>query len=144
MSIKVKIHTREFKQFISSFKSKLNRAIPKALNRSGEKTVETIVDRTSRGVGLSGTFKRYSSEYADYRKKQGRGTKPDLNFSGRMLSNLGVQRVNNTTVKVDFSRNEEKVKARQNQKTRPFIGVRPQEVKFIADAFRRQFERDIR
>jgi len=81
MSIKVKIHTREFKQFISSFKSKLNRAIPKALNRSGEKTVETIVDRTSRGVGLSGTFKRYSSEYADYRKKQGRGTKPDLNFS---------------------------------------------------------------
>ena len=144
MSIKVKIHTREFKQFVSSFKSKMNRAIPKALNRSGEKTVETIVDRTSRGVGLSGTFKRYSSEYADYRKKQGRGTKPDLNFSGRMLSNLGVQRVNNTTVKVDFSRNEEKVKARQNQKTRPFIGVRPQEVKFIADAFRRQFERDIR
>ena len=144
MSIKVKIHTREFKQFVSSFKSKLDRAIPKALNRSGEKTVETIVDRTSRGVGLSGTFKRYSSEYADYRKKQGRGTKPDLNFSGRMLSNLGVQRVNNTTVKVDFSRNEEKVKARQNQKTRPFIGVRPQEVKFIADAFRRQFERDIR
>lgn len=144
MSVKVKIHTREFKQFVSSFKSKMNRAIPKALNRSGEKTVETIVDRTSRGVGLSGTFKRYSSEYADYRKKQGRGTKPDLNFSGRMLSNLGVQRVNNTTVKVDFSRNEEKVKARQNQKTRPFIGVRPQEVKFIADAFRRQFERDIR
>lgn len=144
MSIKVKIHTREFKQFVSSFKSKMNRAIPKALNRSGEKTVETIVDRTSRGVGLSGTFKRYSSEYADYRKKQGRGSKPDLNFSGRMLSNLGVQRVNNTTVKVDFSRNEEKVKARQNQKTRPFIGVRPQEVKFIADAFRRQFERDIR
>ena len=144
MSIKVKIHTREFKQFISSFKSKLNRAIPKALNRSGEKTVETIVDRTSRGVGLRGTFKRYSKEYADYRKKEGIGTKPDLNFSGRMLSNLGVQRVNNTTVKVDFSRNEEKVKARQNQKTRPFIGVRPQEVKFIADAFRRQFERDIR
>lgn len=144
MSIKVKIHTREFKQFVSSFKRKVDRAIPKALNRSGEKTVETIVDRTSRGVGLSGTFKRYSSEYADYRKKQGRGSKPDLNFSGRMLSNLGVQRVNNTTVKVDFSRNEEKVKARQNQKTRPFIGVRPQEVKFIADAFRRQFERDIR
>lgn len=144
MSVKVKIHTREFKQFVSNFKRKLDRAIPKALNRSGEKTVETIVDRTSRGVGLKGTFKRYSKEYADYRKEKGRGTKPDLNFSGRMLSNLGVQRVNGTTVKVDFSRNEEKTKARQNQKTRPFIGVRPQEVKFIADAFRRQFERDIR
>lgn len=144
MGAKIKIHTREFKQFVSDFKRKVDRAIPKALNRSGEKTVETIVDRTSRGVGLKGTFKRYSKEYADYRKEKGRGTKPDLNFSGRMLSNLGVQRVNGTTVKVDFSRNEEKTKARQNQKTRPFIGVRPQEVKFIADAFRRQFERDIR
>lgn len=139
------INQRQFKQTITRLKSRIKRAIPKALNRSGEKTVQTIVDRTSRGVSVSGgRFKRYSKQYAEYRKEQGRGQTPDLNFSGRMLSNLGVERVNSNKIKVAFSRNEEKKKARHNQKTRPFIGVRPQEVKFITDAFRRQFERDIR
>ena len=139
------LNRRKFRQFISRFKRRVDRAIPNALNRSGEKTVETIVDRTSRGVSATGgRFKRYSKAYADYRAEKGRGSTPDLNFSGRMLSNLGVERVNNTTVKVAFSRREEENKARNNQKKRPFIGVRPQEVKFITDAFRRQFERDIR
>jgi hypothetical protein len=61
-----------------------------------------------------------------------------------MLSNLGVERVNSNKVKVAFGRKEEQTKARINQKTRPFVGVKPQEVKFIADAFKRQFMRDIK
>lgn len=138
------VNRRKFRAEINRLKSRIGRAIPKALNRSGEKTVQTIVERTERGVGLNGAFKRYSREYADYRAEKGRGTKPDLNFSGRMLSNLGVERKNRNTVKVAFSRNEEKQKAKFNQKKRPFVGVRPQEVKFITDAFRRQFERDVR
>jgi len=140
----MRVNVRQAQRELNALKSRIKRSIPKALNRSGEKVVETIVDRTSRGIGLRGTFKRYSSEYADYRSKMGRGSKPDLNFSGRMLSNLGVERVNNRKIKVGFSRNEEKTKARNNSKTRPFVGVRPAEMKFITDAFRRQFERDIR
>ena len=138
------VNIRRAKSELQRLRSRLNRSIPTALNRSGEKVVETIVNRTSRGIGLRGAFRRYSSEYADYRSKMGRGRKPDLNFSGRMLSNLGVERVNNRKIKVGFSRNEEKTKARNNSKTRPFVGVRPAEMKFITDAFRRQLERDIR
>lgn len=139
------LNRTQFRRQIGRIKRRIDRAIPRALNRSGEKTVETVVDRTQRGISLNGgRFRRYSREYADYRQDNGRGTSPDLNFSGRMLSNLGVERVNNTKVKVAFSRNEEKTKARVNQRTRPFVGVRPQEVKFITDAFKRQFERDIR
>lgn len=139
----IKVHTRNFKNYISSLKTRMDRAIPRALNKSAEKTVETIVDRTHSGNGLRGTFKRYSKAYADYRKEQGRGTKPDLNFSGRMLSNLGVQRVNNTKVKVAFSRKEEREKARQNQKTRPFIGLKNNELRSVTDTFVKQFKRDI-
>lgn len=139
------VNTRQFRQFINRYKRKIDRAIPRALNRSGEKTVETIVDRTSRGVSLSGgRFRPYSRQYRQYRAKEGRGSTPDLNFSGRMLSNLGVERVNNTKVKVAFSRNEEKNKARYNQQKRPFVGVRPQEIKFITDAFKREFMRELR
>lgn len=138
------INFNKFRRQISRIKDRIRSAIPKALNRSGEKTVQTIVDRTSRGVSATGgRFKRYTKQYADYRKKQGRSTKPDLNFSGRMLSNLGVERAGPNKVKVAFSRRQEQQKARGVGKKRPFIGVRPQEVKFIADAFERQFKRDL-
>jgi hypothetical protein len=140
----MRVNVRKAQRELNALKSRIKRSIPKSLNRSGEKTVQTIVERTQRGIGLKGAFKRYSSEYADYRSKMGRGNKPDLNFSGRMLSNLGVERVNSNKVKVAFGRKEEERKARFNQKTRPFVGVRPAEVKFITDAFRRQFERDIK
>lgn len=140
----MRVNVRKAQRELNALKSRIKRSIPKALNKSGEKTVQTIVDRTSRGIGLKGAFKRYSSEYADYRAEKGRGGKPDLNFSGRMLSNLGVERVNSTKVKVAFGRKEEQTKAKFNQKTRPFVGVRPQEIKFITDAFSRQFMRDIK
>lgn len=143
MSIKVKIHTRQFKQFVSDFRRKLDRAIPKALNRSGNKVRETILDRTSRGVGLSGRFKRYSREYADYRKDKGRGSTPDLNFSGRMLSNIDVERAGTNKVLVNFKRKEEGRKASINQKKRPFFGVRPQEKKFIGEVFAKQLRKDL-
>ena len=138
------VNLRNFRRFISSFRRKMDRAIPRALNRSGERTVETIVERTQSGRGLRGTFRRYSTEYREYRQQSGRSSRPDLNFSGRMLSNLGVERKSNNRVKVGFSRNEEKRKARANQKTRPFIGVTNTEKTAITRAFTRQFERDMR
>lgn len=140
----MRVNVRKAQRELNALKSRIKRSIPKALNRSGEKTVQTIVERTERGIGLKGAFKRYSTEYADYRSESGRGTKPDLNFSGRMLSNLGVERAGTNKIKVAFSRKEEERKAKFNQKTRPFIGVRPTEVKFITDAFKRQFMRDIK
>jgi len=137
------VNRKKFQRFISRFKTRLNRAIPKALNRSGEKTVETILDRTKRGVGLRGAFKRYSDEYRETRQEAGRGTKPDLNFSGRMLSNLDVEKKSTNRVLVTFKRREEEKKAKYNQKKRPFMGVRPQEKKFIVNAFVKQFRRDL-
>lgn len=139
----VTINYRKFKSDLNRLKSNIKRAIPKALNRSGEKTKEIILDRTSRGVGLRGAFKKYNPSYRDYRKKQGRGIKPDLNFSGRMLSSMDVEKVTTNKVLVTFKRKEEEKKAMQNQKTRPFMGVRPQEEKFIVNAFLKQFERDL-
>ena len=75
----ISINDKNFRRFIASFKSKMNRSIPKALNSSGNKVRELILDRTSRGVGLSGSFKRYSRDYEGYRRDKGRGLTPDLN-----------------------------------------------------------------
>jgi hypothetical protein len=140
----MRVDLSDFKRFRASWNSKMKRSIPIALNKSGNKVREIILDRTSRGVGLSGRFKRYSREYADYRKDKGRGPTPDLNFSGRMLSNIDVEKVSTNKVLVNFKRKEEQKKAMQNQKSRPFFGVRPQEEKFVAEAFARQLRKDLR
>jgi hypothetical protein len=139
----MKMNLSDFKRFTDSWKRKMDRAIPRALNRSGNKVRDLILDRTSRGVGLNGRFKRYSKGYADYRSEQGRGKTPDLNFSGRMLSNMDVEKGGTNKVLVNFKRNQEAKKAARNQKSRPFFGVRPQEKKFVAAAFRKQLERDL-
>jgi len=143
MAQQVTINIRKAKDAIRGLKAKIQKAIPKALNTSGEKTKQIIINRTSKGQGLNGAFKRYSPEYRDFRKKKGRGSKPDLNFSGRMLSNMDVKRVSTNKVLVTFKRNEEKKKAEINQKTRPFMGVKQNEISSIENAFLKSFKRNL-
>ena len=140
----ITINARKFKRDMERFADRLQQSIPTALNRSGEKTRETILNRTSRGVGLRGAFKQYSPDYREFRNSQGRGTKPDLNFSGRMLSNLDVERKGRNKVIVGFKRKEERLKAEQNQKTRPFIGVTSSEQTEVVKSFVKQLEKDLR
>ena len=140
----MKVDLRNFKRYVASWDRRMKRSIPKALNKSGNKVRELILDRTSRGVGLKGRFKRYSSEYKDYRAEKGRGATPDLNFSGRMLSSMDVEKSGTNKVLVNFKRKEEAKKAKVNNKSRPFFGVKPDEKKFVAAAFARQLKRDLR
>ena len=140
----MKVDLRNFKRYIASWDRRMKRAIPKALNKSGNKVRELILDRTSRGVGLKGRFKRDDSQYKDYRTEKGRGSTPDLNFSGRMLGNIDVSKSGTNKVLVAFKRKEEAKKAKFNQKSRPFFGVKPDEKKFVVAAFTRQLKRDLR
>jgi hypothetical protein len=140
---KVTIDTRKAKVQLERLSNNIKRAIPKSLNRAGEKTKELIINRTARGVGLNGAFKRYNKSYRDFRSAKGRSTKPDLNFSGRMLSSIDVERRSTNKVIVGFKRKEEEKKAKFNQKTRPFFGVKTSEMGQIENAFKKTFERNI-
>ena len=140
---KVTIDTRKAKVQLERLSNNIKRAIPKSLNRAGEKTKELIINRTARGVGLNGAFKRYNKSYRDFRSAKGRSTKPDLNFSGRMLSSMDVERRSTNKVIVGFKRKEEEKKAKFNQKTRPFFGVKTSEMGQIETAFKTTFERNI-
>jgi hypothetical protein len=138
------LNTRNFSRFVSRWKRSMNRAIPNALNRSGESLRNIIIDRTQRGQGLLGRFPRYSRLYAEWRRDNGLGSTPDLTVSGRMLSSMEVERRGTRAVLLTFRRNEERRKAQQNSKKRPFMGVKTQEERQVVEAFRRQLERDIR
>jgi len=143
MAQKVTINIRKAKAELERLSNNIKRAIPKSLSRAGEKTKELIINRTARGEGLSGAFKKYAPDYRDFRKEKGRSTKPDLNFSGRMLSSMDVERVSTNKVIVGFKRKEEEKKAKWNQKTRPFFGVKSIEIGQIETAFKKTFERNI-
>jgi hypothetical protein len=143
MAQKVTINIRKAIAALRGLNSDIQRAIPRALSRSGEKAKEIVINRTARGQGLNGAFKKYSPDYIDFRKSKGRGTKPDLNFSGRMLSNMDVKRVSTNKVIVGFKRKEEEKKAIWNQKSRPFMGIKTGEVSQIEDAFLKTFKRNL-
>lgn len=140
---KVTINISRAKASLERLSNNIKRAIPKSLNRAGEKTKELIINRTARGEGLNGAFKRYNNDYRDFRSAKGRSTKPDLNFSGRMLSSMDVERVSTNKVIVGFKRKEEEKKAKWNQKSRPFFGVKSSEIGSIETAFKNTFERNI-
>jgi len=139
----VTINVNKAKAELERLSNNIKRAIPKSLNRAGEKTKELIVNRTARGEGLNGAFKRYNNDYRDFRKAKGRSTKPDLNFSGRMLSSIDVERVSTNKVIVGFKRKEEEKKAKFNQKSRPFFGVKSTEIGSVENAFEKTFERNL-
>ncbi len=140
---RVTININKAKSELSGLIEDIKRGIPKALNRSGEKAKEIIVNRTARGEGLNGPFKKYSNVYRDFRKSKGRSSKPDLNFSGRMLSSMDVKRTSTNKVLVTFKRKEEMKKAKQNQKTRPFMGIKQSEVGTVENAFLTSFKRNL-
>ena len=56
---KVTIDTRKAKAQLDRLSNNIKRAIPKSLNRAGEKTKELIINRTARGEGLNGAFKEF-------------------------------------------------------------------------------------
>ena len=63
-----------------------------ALERIGAELVKRIKSRTRAGADVSGqAFEPYSKEYEKKRKKEGKPTTPDLNYTGDMLKGLTVK-----------------------------------------------------
>lgn len=74
-----------------------------ALRAVGAQAVAIIRERTARGVGSDGAaFKEYSPGYALAKAGTGRGSRPDLTFTGAMLGNLKVKAVTESSVVIGF------------------------------------------
>ena len=91
----------------------------------------------TKGLDVKGeSFKPYSAAYAAYRAEMGRGTMPNLSFSGRMLGALG----SNVSATGDSARltlaGEEGFKAWSNERRgREFMGVTPDRLQLLAEQF---------
>ena len=110
----------------------------KALGKAALAHIKAIKDRTTEGIGLRGAFRPYSQEYAQFRRDKGHSTSVNLFFSGKMLSDLAVVSLNSDRAVVSFNRASERAKAEANQRTRPFMGIKPEEQQNILRIFKRE------
>ena len=109
-------------------------AFKRALLITAQQGVNVIQDRTAKGVGYKGAFASYTPEYAAFRSEKGRGTKPDLNFTGQMLGAMTVS-ADSKKAEIFFSRATESKKAAMNDKKRPFFGFSDQEERQLGKIF---------
>lgn len=83
--------------------------------------------RTQSGRSVDGgAFPRYSADYAKWRRKKGRKTRPDLVFTGAMQRAINVKITKGRDVllgEIFFDSSAEAAKAKYNQQTRTFFGL---------------------
>ena len=113
-----------------------------ALGRTAEFLMFLIKQRTARGTSADGNaFPKYTAEYSFIRKKAGRQTStPDLNFSGKMLSNI-TQKSNPNYAIIYFANKFQNVKALGNQTKRKFFAIGEKEQQPIINVFMKEYNK---
>jgi hypothetical protein len=133
-----------------------------ALGRTAEFLMGLIKQRTSRGVNSDGnpfpaystkpyffnitpkatpTYKTFQGGYKEYRGFMGRqNSRPDLNFSGNMLSNI-TEKSSPTEAIIYFASKFENTKALGNQKKRKFFAIGQREQRPIINKFMEEFKK---
>ena len=102
--------------------------------------IDIIQDRTSQSRSYKGSFfKKYNPKYKKFRQEKGRGSRPDLQFTGQMFSSMTAVS-NSRQAEIFFTRPIEGKKAEGNDKKRPFFGFsRPEK-----NQLTRVFERNLK
>lgn len=118
----------------------IGKKLQKSLLKTAQFGTQIILDRTERGIGYKGKFERYSAGYAKFRSKKGRGSVPDLNFSGRMLGSIQQKNESRNIARIYFGRAAEAKKAAFNDELRPFFGFNSIEKNRLRRFFNRDFK----
>ena len=121
MNIEISLNSKSLQERISQLERTIPAKVDNALFATAQYGQQIILDRTQKGRGIFGAFPAYSPKYALFRRKQGRGTQVDLNFTGQMLSSM-TARKNRGYAVIGFTRSTEAKKAYFNHQSRPFFG----------------------
>ena len=140
MQINIKTNAKDIAKRVKKKGKALSKSVEKALSITAQAGVNIILDRTKKGQGYKGgTFKGYSTignsgGYAAFRAKKGRGSTPDLNFTGKMLGAM-TTKANSKQAEIFFRGATESGKAAMNNKTRPFFGFSSKEETKLGEVF---------
>ena len=114
--------------------------VKKALGRTAEFLIFLIKSKTKKGVDYQGnSFTPYTKEYKEFRQKSGKGTRPDLIFSGQMLSSI-IQKSSPQDAIIFFANKFQNTKALNNQSKRKFFAIGDRDVNSIMNVFSKEFK----
>lgn len=138
--------------------TQLQLSLPKGLSRAerldiADLVIEFIVDRTQRGIDATGKrFPGYSKSYMESLdfKNAGKSKSVDLTLSGDMLAALSILDEKDGKIIVGYEKgSDEEGRAEGNilgsyggepdkKKARPFLGIKPNELKKIVELVREE------
>jgi len=135
MDVNIKSNAKQVSKRIGKKGKELSDSVKHALSRTALKGKAIIQDRMTAGKTITGgNFKKYESVYAAFRASKGRGTKPDLQFTGQMFSSI-TTKANIKQAEIFFTRAQEAKKAAMNNKSRPFFGFSRKEENTLGKVF---------
>ena len=135
MQVKIDTNAKDVAKRIGKEGKELKASFKRALSITAQTGINIILDRTSKGAGFKGgKFKDYTPIYAAFRAGRGRGTSPDLSFTGEMLGSM-TSRANSKRAEIFFRGATESKKAAMNNKSRPFFGFSNREERQLGEVF---------
>jgi len=154
LDIKIKTNADSVKKRYSRIQKKFKSIIQKGLLQAGFQLLDIIRTKTAKGIDFRDRpFAPYSEGYLKKLQREGRATKVDLFYSGRMLGALTpsgrtIRKTGTNKVSVNFSNSQMRQRALFNQvlgKTkREFFGFNDRTEKIIAKQFNRFVAKEFR
>ena len=154
LELKIKTNADLVKKRYSRIQRKFKSIIEKGILQAGFQLLDIIRTKTAKGIDFRDRpFAPYSQGYLKKLQREGRATKVDLFYSGRMLSALTpsgrtIKKTGRNKVTVSFSNSQMRERAFFNQvlgKTkREFFGFNDRTEKIIAKQFNRFVAKEFR
>ena len=150
VDLKIKSNSKQVSKKFKKFQSVLPRIIDKGIKQAGFQLIDIIRTKTKKGINFKdGAFSPYSQGYLKKLNKEGKSTKVDLFYSGRMLGSLTSKKTGKHKVSLGFSNAQMRQRALFNQvmmgdKNREFFGFNNKTEKIISKQFNRFVEKELR
>ena len=154
LDIKIKSNAKAIQKRYKRLESKFPSIIDKGILQAGFQLLDIIRTKTQKGIDFRDVpFAPYSSGYLKKLQREGKPTKVDLFYSGRMLSALTpsgrtVKKTGRNKVSINFSNAQMRKRAVFVQvlgkEKREFFGFNNRTEKIISKQFNRFVEKELR
>ncbi len=153
VDVKIKSNNKQVARKFKKFQSILPRIIDKGVKQAGFQLVDIIRTKTQKGIDFNDRpFAPYSQSYLKKLNKEGKSTRVDLFYSGRMLGALtpsgSVKKTGKHKVSINFTNSQMLQRALFNQvlnnPKREFFGFNLRTEKIISKQFNRFVEKELR
>ena len=149
VDLKIKSNSKQVSKKFKKFQSVLPRIIDKGIKQAGFQLIDIIRTKTKKGINFKdGAFAPYSQGYLRKLNKEGKSTKVDLFYSGRMLGSLTSKKTGKHKVSLGFSNAQMLQRALFNQvlndPKREFFGFNKRTENIIKKQFNRFVQSELR